>query len=297
MNPELLMCRRLNFTENSADILDLSINYRYSFILAVCLDETCQNFQLSNIQSIITSAEVATFNGFGDYRLGDNFNDLSNLIIEVTPPNLSEGVLDEIIVYYDIENGLGNYIALNPPTSEFESALDSPLTMLPFNFVLDDEIIFDGIDVSNLVSSFLGEEQQKSYYFKYKRYTQAEGAVEDDFSLATLVVTPQLRLVTRPVDIRSCDVTPGFTKVVWREPDDGVYTHFQFDIFVNGTLADSFLLDKSINEFSDLNYFLDLNALPEDSFKVSIEPVILFEDTLISPSDLGVEASEVFCNQ
>ncbi len=295
MNPATFFCRRFDFSENSANILDLTVNYRYSFILAVCLDETCRNYQLSNVQSIETKADIATFLGFGEYGLGDSFNTLSKLYVEVTPPDLLTGVLDEVIVYFDIDGGDGNWIALNPPSESFESELESPLTMEPYNFSLDDQMVFDGIDVRNLILGFLGEESLKSYYFKYKRYTQIDGAVEDDF-LSLFVVTPQLKTVTETINVRSCQISSSFTKINWRKPSSGVFTHFRIDVLMNEAMVDTIFVDHNLTEFSKLNYFFEIGGDVTANFSIKVQTVIFFEDREINQSEYGVAISDFDCN-
>ena len=114
LDPDSFYCRQIDFSTNSANILDLEVNWRYTFILAVCLNESCSNYILSDTKNVLTFGDIANFDGFEGFELGSTFEDLSFLKLNVTPPNLTQGLLDGIIIYYDINNGLGNFKALNP---------------------------------------------------------------------------------------------------------------------------------------------------------------------------------------
>ena len=80
----------------------------------MCLNESCSSYILSDTEEILTFGDVASFNGFEGFELGSNFRELSFLKLKVTPPDLSQGLLDGIIIYYDINNMRGNFKALNP---------------------------------------------------------------------------------------------------------------------------------------------------------------------------------------
>lgn len=295
MDGDGFLCRRFEFTENSGDILDLNNSWRYYFILAVCLDETCQNYKLSKIQNIVTKGDLASFSGFESYKLGESFNELSKLTINVTPPNLNAGILDSIIIYFDIDNGDGNYVALNLPEGLEQENLESSLSLLPYNFLTDDEIFFDGIDVDNLISSFLGESVPKTYNFKYKRYSVVDGAVEEDFINNTFVVTPQLEIVNEPIVIETCIFDPSLTKISWIKPQRGIFTHFKLEIIRNNQLIDTFYLDDDTLDFYSMNYFLDSGSYSGDLFTIKISPVILYEGSEIDPIDYNIPVPTVNC--
>jgi hypothetical protein len=296
MDLDDFLCRRFDFTENSANILDLTMNWRYYFILVVCLDESCQEYQLSDVQNIITVGEIADFTGYQSYEIGDSFDELSSLTINVTPPDLSSGILDSIIVYYDVDSGDGNYTALNPPEGFTQDELDSPLLLQPYNFVTDNKITLEGIDVRNLIASFLGQENPSSYYFKYSRYTSSDGEEDEDFNESTFVATPQLSIVTEPIVVKSCIFSPGFSKAEWKLPSSGIYTHFKLEVMKNDIIVDTIYLDDSADEFSSMNYYLDSGGVPGDSFDLIIRPIILFEDQVVDPIDHGISVTKVNCD-
>jgi len=295
MDGDGFLCRRFDFTENSGDILDLTTNWRYFFILVVCLDETCQQYKLSNVQTLTTRGNIAEFDGFEGFSLGDRFSELSILKLDVNPPDLSSGILDSIIIYFDIDNGNGNYVALNLPEGMDQEELESPISMLPYNFLTDNEILFEGVDVGNLISSFLGETDLKTYHFKYKRYSSIDGAIEEDFIENTFIATPTLKTVSDPVFVESCEVNPSLTRINWRKPTSGIFTNYRLEIFKSDILIDIFYLDDEVLEFSDMGYYVESGASSGEQFSVKIRPIILYENREIDPEDYGVAATKFNC--
>lgn len=284
-DPNNIFCQRLDFRENSFDALDLNTNKTYVFILAVCIDESCSKYKLSRIQSQTTFGELANFDGILDYKLGKTFDTLDELTLIVKKPDLTLGVLDGVVYYHDISNGQNEYKVLNHPYEEAPE-FGSPLELLPYNFASDSEVVLKGINKENLIKSFLGQEQVIPYYFKFARYTFADGIIETDLAKDPFVVkNPKISLVSDSFEV-NCKMGPSFTKIDWVKPISGIYSHYRINVYRNDIPEpiDTMVFESDVNEFSSLNYYLELQENESDEFYVEVIPVILFNSLEIKPT-------------
>ena len=282
LDPDSYYCRQLDFSINSVNILDLEVNWQYTFILAVCLNESCSNYFLSDTRSILTFGDIANFDGFTGYEIGATFDDLSFLKLKVNPPDLTQGLLDGIIIYYDINDGLGNFKALNPIGEVSTTIEGSDLSLMPYDFILDDEIILVGLDVENLLASFFRIESPKSYSFKYQRITVA-GPVEEDLEKAPTIVQPSIEAATNEVNITNCEITPSFSRIDWQLPTTGIYTNFKADIIIGSNVIDTIYFSSNTSSFHQIDYFSSLGASTSDVIKVRLRPIILYSGYEFDP--------------
>lgn len=294
LDPTNYYCRQVDFSTNNANILDLKVDWRYTLILAICLNEACSNYILSEPRHILTFGDVANFDGFLEFEIGDNFDELSNLILKVTPPDLSQGLLDGITIYYDIDDGRGNYQALNPFGSIPTQIEGSDLILRPYDFTVDDEILLHGLSVDNLLKSFFNLELPKVYYFKYARRASSE-EIEEDLAKSPFAVKPTIRASTDPINILNCDINPSFTRIDWQLPNDGIFTNFKIEVFNGSSLVDLIYVGSNSTSFHQIDYFSTLGVDVNTEISVKIRPVIIYENNEFDPHLEGFEVSEENC--
>ena len=303
LNPDGIYCRQIDFSTNSANILDLNVDWHYTFILAVCLNESCSSYILSDTEDILTVGDVANFNGFEGFELGSNFGELSFLKLSLTPPDLSQGLLEGIIIYYDIDNNGGNFKALNPIGEVSSFVEGSDLSLMPYDFVNDDEIILSGLDVENLLAlffknnlpeSFSTDEVAKSYFFKYQRVT-VSGVIEEDLEKPAREIKPVLVAANEVINVTNCDITPGYTRVDWELPTSGIYTNFKADVLVGTNIIDTIYFSEGTNSFQQIDYFSTLGVGLSDVIKFRIRPIILYNGIEYDPLLKSFEVTTVTC--
>ncbi|MEK6624265.1 MAG: fibronectin type III domain-containing protein, partial [Bdellovibrionota bacterium] len=224
-------CKQVDYLTTSAILIDMLPNTNYKVVVVVCQSATCAvgTRVLSSVKTIVTTPPVATYAGVTSILKAREFNKLDELYLQVTPPDLSSGIMDGVIVEYT--NYLGSVIVpLNHPQPLSYPNI-SPLSILSFNFQSATELVVTG------VYPFSSD----AYCFRAFPYTWESGkVVKHDETAIAFCVTPEVKAPTVEQFAGVTDpclpgTAPGGLLISWEKPSSGVYSHFEILIRPEGS--------------------------------------------------------------
>jgi hypothetical protein len=151
-NDPAWLCKKIPYTQVAATISDLSPFTDYDVFVTICLNVTCGPAAGANFLEYQTNPPyntdpgTAAFAGIEEIQQPKYYWALGEIYLKFTPPDLSTGVADGLLVEVKERSGAaeGPIAAdtfLNHPTDANGTELFVP----PFDFANDDEVIVRGI--------------------------------------------------------------------------------------------------------------------------------------------------------
>jgi len=222
-------CKKLDFSKTSAKIADLIPRANYDFVLVICITNECTfpkflEFKSDNPYTI--NPGLASFDGIIEIEQPKYYWAVDEVYIKVTPPDLSSGSIDGLIVEL-LGRSIGSPSTdtyLNHPTV---ASTFTDITVDSFDYTVDETITINGLDPNS----------SEQYCFIVLPYVYTDGEiVVNRTGQVRKCINPTIALPTEAqfdgVDSSKTfpDTATNSVAVGWTKPDGGIYDYMRIFI-------------------------------------------------------------------
>jgi len=270
-------CKKVSYSVSSTPITDLEPYTNYEVVTVICGNSTCSfadSVDYYHNSPYRTDPGTAAFGGIEEIFPARNYWALDEVYLKYTPPDLSSGVIDGLIVRIKTSTETKDLNNPDPAASNTSS-----YSVSVFDFAIDNEVTVKGID------AFSGQ----NYCFNLLPYVWDNGVVDiKTDNVVEKCITPAITMplvVEFPglkLDSISPDTVANSIVLSWDTPLGGIYN--QFTIFVRITPG-VFSFGEAINP-TDPNYVSVNVPYGENSYSINFLPEGVYQFGVLSNYDV-----------
>lgn len=222
-------CKRVNYDLSNTVVTDLQPFKNYEVVTVICLNSDClpaESIAYYHNSPYRTEPGVAPFGGIEEIELAKNYWAIDELYLKITPPDLSAGVMDGILVELLTRSDVAADTILNHP----QTSQNSGYSVSNFNFATDDTIVVNGIN------PFSAEQ----YCFRLIPYVWDNGVVDEkrsgvvDTCITAEIKAPSVEEFTGlKLDSISADAITDSISLAWDPPTAGIYNKYVLFVRIN----------------------------------------------------------------
>lgn len=248
LGKEYWYCQKEEFSASTATLTDLKPFTKYMVHLIACYEADCAPKapnpafdEYNSNTDPITNPGIASFSGIEEVINPKYYWALGEVYLKVTPPDLSSGVADGLLVGMQVQDDNGDLIFSSGPTAgeindyQIINSPDvdnttSPYQVPPFDFETTEEIVVRGVDPTS----------DNTYCFTVMPFTWQNGSA---VAFKDSAVQECQKIVIQPPTLSQfqgftgyqIDTNDNSVTLSWNSPTGGLYDKFVVWIRNDGT--------------------------------------------------------------